>query len=88
MQFQETPPLALTNGKKRDVTNWDWNSEDKPIQGHSKTESCAFWLFSLQSYCYRYRCAARSQNSADTTASNLGFRCVSDKVPDGVKLVK
>lgn len=28
-----------------------------------------------QSYCYRYRCAARSHNTPDTTASNLGFRC-------------
>ncbi|XP_050436970.1 formylglycine-generating enzyme [Adelges cooleyi] len=26
-------------------------------------------------YCYRYRCAARSQNTADSSASNLGFRC-------------
>ena len=26
-------------------------------------------------YCHRYRCAARSKNSPDTTASNIGFRC-------------
>ncbi|XP_030632925.1 formylglycine-generating enzyme [Chanos chanos] len=31
-----------------------------------------------KSYCYRYRCAARSQNTPDSSASNLGFRCVSD----------
>lgn len=30
------------------------------------------------SYCYRYRNAARSQNSADSAASNLGFRCAVD----------
>ncbi|TNN81352.1 Sulfatase-modifying factor 1 [Liparis tanakae] len=30
-----------------------------------------------KSYCYRYRCAARSQNTPDSAASNLGFRCVS-----------
>ncbi|KAJ8370536.1 hypothetical protein SKAU_G00105640 [Synaphobranchus kaupii] len=30
-----------------------------------------------KSYCYRYRCAARSQNTPDSSASNLGFRCVS-----------
>ncbi|KAL6111575.1 sumf1 [Pungitius sinensis] len=29
-----------------------------------------------KSYCYRYRCAARSQNTPDSAASNLGFRCV------------
>lgn len=28
-----------------------------------------------ESYCYRYRCAARSQNTGDSSASNLGFRC-------------
>lgn len=26
-------------------------------------------------YCYRYRCAARSQNTQDSSAGNLGFRC-------------
>lgn len=25
--------------------------------------------------CYRYRCASRSQNTPDSSASNLGFRC-------------
>ena len=29
-----------------------------------------------KSYCHRYRVQARSQNSADTGTSNLGFRCV------------
>lgn len=28
-----------------------------------------------KSYCYRYRCAARSPNGLDSSASNLGFRC-------------
>jgi len=28
-----------------------------------------------QSTCFRYRCAARSQNTPDSSASNLGFRC-------------
>lgn len=28
-----------------------------------------------KSYCYRYRCAARSQNTEDSSAGNLGFRC-------------
>ncbi|XP_077284749.1 formylglycine-generating enzyme isoform X2 [Arctopsyche grandis] len=26
-------------------------------------------------FCFRYRCAARSHNTADSTAGNLGFRC-------------
>ncbi|XP_043213461.1 formylglycine-generating enzyme-like [Amphibalanus amphitrite] len=28
--------------------------------------------------CYRYRCAARSQNTPDSSAGNLGFRCAAD----------
>lgn len=31
-----------------------------------------------ESYCYRYRVAARSANTADSATANLGFRCVSD----------
>ncbi|KAJ7999231.1 hypothetical protein DPEC_G00213300 [Dallia pectoralis] len=34
-----------------------------------------------KSYCYRYRCAARSQNTPDSSASNLGFRCASPEQP-------
>ncbi|XP_013837365.2 sulfatase-modifying factor 1 isoform X1 [Sus scrofa] len=34
-----------------------------------------------KSYCYRYRCAARSQNTPDSSASNLGFRCAADHQP-------
>ncbi|XP_044307836.1 formylglycine-generating enzyme isoform X1 [Varanus komodoensis] len=38
-----------------------------------------------KSYCYRYRCAARSQNTPDSSASNLGFRCAADTLPDYLK---
>jgi sulfatase modifying factor 1 len=31
-----------------------------------------------KSVCYRYRVAARSQNTADSAATNLGFRCAVD----------
>uniref|UniRef100_A0A8C5JMQ8 Sulfatase modifying factor 1 n=1 Tax=Junco hyemalis TaxID=40217 RepID=A0A8C5JMQ8_JUNHY len=34
-----------------------------------------------KSYCYRYRCAARSQNTPDSSASNLGFRCAASSAP-------
>ena len=30
------------------------------------------------SYCYRYRTASRSSNTADSSAQNLGFRCAKD----------
>ena len=31
--------------------------------------------------CYRYRAAARSKNTANSSAMNMGFRCVYDKSP-------
>jgi len=31
-----------------------------------------------KSYCNRYRVAARTQNTPDSTTSNMGFRCVAD----------
>ncbi|MDE1175660.1 MAG: formylglycine-generating enzyme family protein [Edaphobacter sp.] len=34
-----------------------------------------------ESYCNRYRVAARTQNTPDSSASNIGFRCVSRKPP-------
>jgi formylglycine-generating enzyme required for sulfatase activity len=31
-----------------------------------------------ESYCWRYRCAARSANTADTSTGNIGFRMAAD----------
>ena len=36
-------------------------------------------------YCYRYRCAARSQNTPDSSAHNLGFRCAKSIAKDKPK---
>ena len=30
------------------------------------------------SYCNRYRVAARSANTAESTSANIGFRCAND----------
>ncbi|WP_372462939.1 formylglycine-generating enzyme family protein [Rhodococcus rhodochrous] len=30
------------------------------------------------SYCHRYRVSARSSNTPESTASNIGFRCAGD----------
>jgi formylglycine-generating enzyme required for sulfatase activity len=30
------------------------------------------------SYCNRYRVAARSANTAESSAGNIGFRCAND----------
>jgi formylglycine-generating enzyme required for sulfatase activity len=31
------------------------------------------------SYCWRYRCAARSGNTPDSSAGNIGFRMAADR---------
>ena len=68
---------------------WEWTSDwwttrhtkdfrkdpQGPAKGKDKVKKGGSFLCHPQ-YCYRYRCAARSQNSPDSSASNLGFRCV------------
>jgi formylglycine-generating enzyme required for sulfatase activity len=34
------------------------------------------------SYCRRYRVAARTSNTPESSAGNLGFRCAIDCAPD------
>lgn len=45
-----------------------------PSNGKEKVKKGGSYLCH-EKYCYRYRCAARSQNTPDSSASNLGFRC-------------
>ena len=33
-----------------------------------------------ESYCFRYRVDSRSSSSPDSSAGNVGFRCVADAV--------
>ncbi|XP_038143952.1 formylglycine-generating enzyme isoform X2 [Cyprinodon tularosa] len=49
-----------------------------PPSGQDKVKKGGSYMCH-KSYCYRYRCAARSQNTPDSSASNLGFRCVSSE---------
>lgn len=53
------------------------NNPKGPKTGEEKVKKGGSFLCH-QSYCYRYRCAARSQNGIDSAASNLGFRCAAD----------
>ncbi|XP_070814131.1 formylglycine-generating enzyme isoform X2 [Chaetodon trifascialis] len=71
---------------------WEWTSDwwtvhhttEKqqnpmgPPSGSDKVKKGGSYMCH-KSYCYRYRCAARSQNTPDSSASNLGFRCVSQE---------
>lgn len=45
-----------------------------PPSGTDKVKKGGSFMCHPQ-YCYRYRCSARSQNTPDSSASNLGFRC-------------
>ncbi|XP_055381021.1 formylglycine-generating enzyme isoform X2 [Condylostylus longicornis] len=54
-------------------TQDNWNSGDKS-DPQSRVKKGGSYLCH-KSYCYRYRCGARSQNTEDSSAGNLGFRC-------------
>ena len=48
-----------------------------PSSGNDKVKKGGSYMCH-KSFCYRYRCAARSKNTPDSSASNLGFRCAKD----------
>ncbi|XP_061710101.1 formylglycine-generating enzyme-like [Cydia pomonella] len=54
---------------------WEWTEDswtkDAPKEKVKKGGS----YLCHRSYCYRYRCSARSHNTEDSSAGNLGFRC-------------
>ncbi|XP_071539905.1 formylglycine-generating enzyme [Panulirus ornatus] len=55
-----------------------------PVSGEDRVKKGGSYMCT-KSYCYRYRCAARSQNTPDSSAGNLGFRCAADQLPDYLK---
>ena len=72
---------------------WEWTSDNwtirhnalilhqdpkGPKKGASKVKKGGSFMCTL-GYCYRYRCVARSENTPDSSAQNLGFRCAADK---------
>nr|XP_053630481.1 formylglycine-generating enzyme-like [Cherax quadricarinatus] len=78
---------------------WEWTNDwwqvshspslETNPRGEKRGEKKGFkeggYLFETKGYCYRYRCAARSQNTPDSSAGNLGFRCAADKLPHYLK---
>lgn len=61
---------------------WDWTSDlwsavDVAKENPDRVKKGGSYLCH-KSYCYRYRCAARSQNTQDSSAGNLSFRCAKD----------
>lgn len=66
-------------GVKQMIGNvWEWTSNSWSVAGrvneNEKVKKGGSFMCH-KDYCFRHRCAARSQNTADSTASNLGFRC-------------
>lgn len=55
-----------------------------PKSGEDKVKKGGSYMCTKE-YCYRYRCAARSQNTPDSSAGNLGFRCAASQLPDYIK---
>ena len=70
---------------------WEWTSDwwairhtadfrkdpQGPPTGKDKVKKGGSYICH-PNFCFRYRCAARSQNTPDSSASNLGFRCARD----------
>lgn len=57
------------------------NNPKGPSSGDDKVKKGGSYMCTKE-YCYRYRCAARSQNTPDSSAGNLGFRCAADSLPE------
>ncbi|RZC37930.1 sulfatase-modifying factor 1 [Asbolus verrucosus] len=56
---------------------WEWTQDNWLNDADAKVKKGGSYLCH-ESYCWRYRCAARSFNTKDSSAGNLGFRCASD----------
>jgi len=61
----------------RHTTAKQVNPKGPAVEGEEKTKKGGSFLCH-KSYCYRYRNAARSHATADSTSSNAGFRCARD----------
>ncbi|MGW0938475.1 formylglycine-generating enzyme family protein [Streptomyces sp. NPDC002666] len=53
---------------------WEWNAEWFDERRHGRATRGGSYLCHF-SYCNRYRVAARTSNTPDSSAGNLGFRC-------------
>jgi formylglycine-generating enzyme required for sulfatase activity len=53
---------------------WEWCSDPFGADGEARVTRGGSYLCH-DSYCNRYRVAARSSNTADTSTGNTGFRC-------------
>ena len=75
--IEATRPLAILLSERAPTLEEAWREaiKDGRINNHDKIKKGGSSLCH-ESYCYRYRIAARSGNTVDSASSNLGFRCV------------
>ena len=72
----EFPPSSF--GHKNMIGNvWEWTEDWWTEEEVDKVKKGGSFMCH-KDYCYRYRCVARSQNTPDSSAHNLGFRCARD----------
>ncbi|XP_037722924.1 formylglycine-generating enzyme [Drosophila subpulchrella] len=81
--FEFTSPVDTFRQNVYDLHNmvgnvWEWTADlwdaNDVSDNPNRVKKGGSYLCH-KSYCYRYRCAARSQNTEDSSAGNLGFRC-------------
>ena len=58
-------------------TSDEWHNELEPDSALSYVKKGGSLMCTTQ-YCYRYRVAARTKNTPDSSAFHLGVRCVQD----------
>ncbi|KAH8345978.1 hypothetical protein KR067_011592, partial [Drosophila pandora] len=84
--FEFTCPVDAFRQNAFDLYNmvgnvWEWTADlwdtNDVSESPNRVKKGGSYLCH-KSYCYRYRCAARSQNTEDSSAGNLGFRCAKD----------
>ena len=61
---------------------WEWCGEDAVARGGGDARVIRGGSYLCDdSYCNRYRVAARSASTPDSSGGNLGFRCARDRAP-------
>ncbi|XP_053945652.1 formylglycine-generating enzyme [Anastrepha ludens] len=84
--YSITCPVSKFRQNEYDIYNivgnvWEWTQDlwqNNDVSSNPPRVKKGGSYLCHKSYCYRYRCAARSQNTADSSSGNLGFRCAKD----------